>query len=244
MTGASQANLRVGANAQEAADLCAEHILHSLAVTLKSKSSVTIAISGGSTPKLLFGSMAKASFDWSNVHFFWVDERCVPPTDNLSNFKLANEALFKPAEIAAANIHRVFGELPPSEAAARYTADIQQFFSLQEGAIPVFDIIHRGMGSDAHTASLFPGEPLIADRTGIAAAVWSEPAQNYRVTLLPAVLLAAKETVILAAGEDKAGPLHNVLEGPDDPFRFPSQLGTRGAANAVWFLDRAAAGKL
>jgi 6-phosphogluconolactonase len=100
------------------------------------------------------------------------------------------------------------------------------------------------MGPDAHTASLFPGEPLIGDRTHIAAAVYVDKLQSHRVTLLPGVLLAAKKTVILAAGEDKAEPLFQVLRGPDDPFRFPCQLGTRGALNALWFIDRAAADKL
>ena len=101
-----------------------------------------------------------------------------------------------------------------------------------------------GMGPDAHTASLFPGEPLIGDRTGTAAAVYVSKLKMHRVTLLPGVLLAAKKTVLLAAGDDKAEPLFQVLRGPEDPFRFPCQVATRGALNALWFIDRAAAAKL
>src|SRR5947208_7344086 len=101
--------LRILANAQEAADECAAYILATLVGALSTQSLATIAISGGSTPKLLFASLAKAVFDWSRVHFFWVDERCVPPTDSQSNFKLADETLLSPAHVPAANIHRVHG---------------------------------------------------------------------------------------------------------------------------------------
>ena len=141
---------------------------------------------------------------------------------------MADETLLTPARISKYNVHRIHGELKPEEAAVRYVEEIRDFFSPAEGELPAFDLIHRGMGSDAHTASLFPGEPLIGDRTGIAASVYSKPAHNYRVTLLPGVLLAAKRTVILAAGPDKAGPLKDVLDGPEDPFRYPCQIATRG----------------
>jgi len=101
------------------------------------------------------------------------------------------------------------------------------------------------MGPDAHTASLFPGEPLIANHTDIAAAVnaTAKP-PSHRVTLLPGVLLQARRTVLQVAGQDKAEALHNVLNGPEDPFQFPCQIGARNSDNAVWFVDKAAASKL
>jgi 6-phosphogluconolactonase len=114
------AHLQIARTAQEAADECAAFIVHALAETLQAAPRAAIAISGGSTPKLLFGAMAKAVFDWSNVHFFWVDERCVPPTDSQSNFKLADDYLLTPAKIPLQNIHRIYGEMPPEEGAARY----------------------------------------------------------------------------------------------------------------------------
>jgi 6-phosphogluconolactonase len=112
--------LRIEATPQDSARDCCRFILEKLAA----KRQATLAISGGSTPKLLFAEMARAAFDWSNVHIFWVDERCVPPTDSQSNYKLANETLLQPAKIPAANIHRVYGELPPDEGAARYVAGV------------------------------------------------------------------------------------------------------------------------
>ncbi|HEX7363061.1 MAG TPA: 6-phosphogluconolactonase [Bryobacteraceae bacterium] len=229
---------------EECAEHCAEHILDRLRDTLKRHGFATIALSGGHTPKPMFAKLAAAGFDWSQVHFFWVDERCVPPESDESNFKLANQALLAPARIPATNIHRVKAELPPEEAAAGYVSDIQRFFQLGSTELPVFDVIHRGIGNDAHTASLFPGEPLIRDRTGIAAAIYVEKLKSHRVTLMPGVLLAARSTVIQAEGEDKAQPIYSVLFGPEDPMQYPCQIAARGSEKAVWFLDQAAASKL
>jgi len=244
MDSKSNRHIVVSASKKEAAQRCSEYVLNHLTNALSSRQRAMLAISGGSTPKLLFTEMAKAGFDWSKVDIFWVDERCVPPTDSQSNYKLANETLLTPAGVPAENVHRIHGELPPEQAARRYIEEIRQSLALQDGVLPVFDVIHRGIGSDAHTASLFPGEPLIADHHGIAAAVWVEKMKSHRVTLLPGVLIAARATVIQAAGENKAEPIRNVLEGPDDPYQFPCQIGTRGFDNAVWFLDTAAASKL
>ncbi|MGA8026715.1 MAG: 6-phosphogluconolactonase [Bryobacteraceae bacterium] len=239
----NQPNLRVGATAEESASACAEYILASLSEALKSQPQAAIAMSGGKTPVPLFENLAKSGFDWSKVFFFWVDERCVPPTDDQSNFKLANETLLIPARISHHNIHRVHGELEPDEAAIRYLEEIRQFFNLSEHELPAFDVLHRGMGPDAHTASLFPGEPLIENRTGIAAAVWVEKMRSHRVTLLPGVLLRAKRTVLQIAGEDKAEAVYNVLKGPEDPMKYPCQVASRDS-KATWFLDKPAASKL
>ena len=240
----SNRGLRIAAGAEESAEACTRYVLECLEETLKIKPSATFAISGGNTPKLLFSRLAKADFDWSRVHFFWVDERCVPPDDDQSNFKLANDALFIPAEVKHANIHRVLGELTPEEAAIHYIEEISKFFGLETGRLPEFDLIHRGMGPDGHTASLFPGEPLIENRTGIAAAVWVEKMKSHRVTLLPGVLLQGQHTILQVVGADKAEVLQQVLNGPDDPMRYPCQIATRNSDNAVWFLDKAAASKL
>ncbi len=236
-------HLRVAKDAQEAANACSTHILQSLEECLKTESFATFAISGGSSPKLLFGNLAQADFNWTRVHFFWVDERCVPPTDKDSNFKLAHDTLFDPAKIPDRNVHRIYGELPPSEGAAKYVEEIKLFFRLNDGKLPSFDLLHRGMGPDAHTASLFPGDPLINNKTDIATNVWVEKFHMNRVTLLPGVLTAAKETVLQVVGEDKADALRNVLTGREDPMSYPCQIASRDA-EATWFLDRAAAAKL
>lgn len=236
--------LEIAESARAAANVCAAWILDELQGVLASAPVARIAISGGSTPKLMFETLAKTPFSWNNVHVFWVDERCVPPTDSRSNYRLANETWLEPARVPKENIHRIKAELDPPEAAEDYINEIRRSFRLDEGEIPAFDIIHRGMGDDAHTASLFPGERLINDRKGIAAAVYVEKVKMNRVTLLPAALLAAKKTALLIAGDDKAEPLFQVLRGPENPIQFPCQLGARNAPNAIWFIDRAASAKL
>jgi 6-phosphogluconolactonase len=236
--------LEIAESPEAAANACAAWLLQELRTILANQPLARIAISGGSSPKPMFHTLAKTPFDWSHVHIYWVDERCVPPTDDQSNYKLAKEVWLDPAKLPPENIHRIAGELSPEEAASRYVEDIRKGFELGDGALPVFDIVHRGMGPDAHTASLFPGEPLIADRTGTAAAVYVKKLNSHRVTLLPGVLMAANKTVVLTSGDDKAEPLFDVLRGPEDPFRFPCQIATRGALNTLWFIDRAAAAKL
>jgi 6-phosphogluconolactonase len=230
-------DLRVFQDAHDAAVHCAAQTLQHL----RDSPRATLAISGGNSPKPMFEVFAAAPFDWNRVQLFWVDERCVPPTDAQSNFKLANDTWLAPAKFPASNIHRVQTERDPEDAAEVYADELRLVFG--EG-IPSFDVIHRGMGPDAHTASLFPGEPLIDDRTGLTAAVYVEKLNSHRVTVLPAVLLAAKHTVLLVTGADKAQPLANVLYGPHDPKKFPCQLTERDGGAVAWFLDPAASAKI
>lgn len=228
-------------NAQAASEACARKIIELLGLALATQPRATLAVSGGTTPKLMFADLVKAGFDWSKVHLFWVDERLVPPEDSQSNYKLAKENFIDPARFPVANVHRVHGELPPKEAAKMYDDEIRAFFQLTPGAVPQFDIVHRGMGPDAHTASLFPGEPLIDDHKNLTAAVYVEKFKQWRVTLLPAVLEAARNTLMLVAGDDKAQPLQAVLHDPYDPKKYPSQIATYNGEGVVWFLDKAAA---
>jgi 6-phosphogluconolactonase len=227
----------------KAAEACGENILDLLAAATFTGRTATLAISGGTSPKPMFELFAKSGFAWERVEIFWVDERCVPPRDSQSNFRMANETWLAPAKVPAANIHRVPTELEPHEAARQYAEDVGSYLAFDLPLHMPFDVIHRGMGPDGHTASLFPGEPLIADHEGIAAAVWVEKMHQWRVTLLPAVLEEARNTVVLATGADKAEALAAVLRGPYDPMKWPAQIGARGG-NATWYLDGPAAGIL
>lgn len=227
--------------AQAAAEACGERTLEILDGARKARGAATLAVSGGNTPRLMFQAMARRPFDWSGVQLYQVDERCVPPDDEQSNFRMIRESLLLNAEISESQFHRVKGELPPAEAARLYEEDIRRSMHLKAGELPVFDVIQRGMGPDAHTASLFPGEPLLKDRTGITAAVWVEKMKQHRVTLLPGVLERARHTLCLATGPKKAEALHAVLRGPLDPLRLPSQIASPGIA---WYVDKSAAAKL
>lgn len=230
-------DLRIFPSTREAAEHCAAQIL----AHLSALPHATLAISGGSSPRTMFEIFSATPFDWNRVQLFWVDERCVPADDPQSNFKLANDTWLMPAKFPASNIHRAQTERDPEEAAEVYADELRLVFG--EG-VPKFDVIHRGMGPDAHTASLFPGEPLIDDREGLTAAVYVEKLNSRRVTLLPSVLLAAKHTVMLVTGADKAQPLSDVLYGPHDPKKFPCQLAERDGGEVAWFLDEAAAAKI
>jgi 6-phosphogluconolactonase len=231
-------DLRKFADAEGAATACAEQILDWLREALENRELSSLAISGGSSPRRMFEIFASTLFAWDRVHLFWVDERAVPPSDAQSNFKFAQDSWLRPGNFPASNIHRILAELDPTAAAAHYTEDIQKFFGLAAGELPHFDVIHRGMGPDAHTASLFPGEPMIEDRSGIADAVWVEKFKQWRITLLPGVLLAAQHTALLVAGSDKTAALRSVLTESFDPLRYPAQIAS--GPGAIWFVDTAA----
>ncbi|MGD0361171.1 MAG: 6-phosphogluconolactonase [Bryobacteraceae bacterium] len=228
-----------------AAAACAQHISALLEQALADQEHATLAVSGGSTPKLLFQSMVSAGFRWQRVHLFFVDERSVPPNDPESNYRLANENLITPAHIPADQVHRIHGELKPELAAQQYVDDIRNFFGLEEGESPHFDVVQCGMGPDAHTASLFPGESSIDDREHIAGPVHVQKmASKWRVTLLPAALLAARNTAFLVTGADKAPAVGDVFHQEYDPKHYPAQLISRQGKRVTWFLDQAAAAEL
>jgi 6-phosphogluconolactonase len=226
---------------EAAAEACGHSILHLLEEALAGQEFASLAVSGGTTPKILFQKLAATPFRWDKVFLFFVDERCVPPTDDASNYKLAEENLIRPAHIPSRNVHRIYGELNPEAAAARYVDEIRDFFALEDGAMPRFDVVHRGMGPDAHSASLFPGEPLIDDREHIAAAVWVEKFHMSRVTLLPGALLAAKHNVFLVCGDDKAEAVRAVFNEEYDPKKYPAQIASHHGRGVTWFLDAPAA---
>jgi 6-phosphogluconolactonase len=227
--------------AKAAAEACAEYIGEQIEEALGGRGYATLALSGGTTPKLMFARLAGMKLPWHRIHFFWVDERVVPPTDPESNYKLASDTLLVPAHVPQNNIHRIHGELTAGAAAQAYAQHIRDFFGLGPGDMPEFDVLHRGMGQDAHTASLFPCQPLIEDRQGLAASAFVPKKSMWRVTLLPGPLLAARRTVVLVEGHDKAQAVRVVFHEPYDPVLYPAQLGMREGRPTVWFLDRPAA---
>ena len=172
--------------------------------------------------------MRTLEFPWTHLDVFFVDERAVPPGDPDSNYRLANEHLFLPLDFPEESVYRIDGELDPPKAAELYAAAIQGAFEIDAGQLPVFDVIQHGMGPDGHTASLFPGEPLIADRTGIAAAVEGAKSPKNRITL--------RATVFLLDGEDKRAALQQVLTGLHDPMEYPAQLLSRSQKDVDWFV--------
>lgn len=224
-----------------ASEACARHIGTLLEEAFAGQNHATLAISGGSTPEPMFRCLAASGLAWARVHVFWVDERSVPSSEPRSNYRMAEEHLLVPARIPMRNVHRIYGEFRAEIAARRYSEEIREFFDLAPGELPHFDVIHRGIGADGHTASLFPGSPLLDDREHLAAAAHVPQLSEPRVTLLPGVLLAARHTVFLVTGEDKAAAVRNVFHEEYDPHRYPAQMASRDGRRVAWFLDKAAA---
>jgi 6-phosphogluconolactonase len=202
-----------------------------------------LALAGGSTPKAAYALLAaqplRDALDWTQVRFFFGDERCVPPADDQSNYKMAREALLGPLGIAEGHVFRMRGEADPPVAAREYAEVLRR----ELGAQPIFDLVMLGMGPDGHTASLFPGSDPLADDALLVKAPYVEKFQSYRITLTPRAINAAHEVAIATAGPEKTAALAAVLEGPRDPIRFPIQI-VRPAGRLVWLVDRVAAAGL
>jgi 6-phosphogluconolactonase len=172
------------------------------------------------------------------VHFFWGDERCVPPNHADSNYRMVAESLLNHVPALAENIHRVQGELAPSQAAEHYEAELRAFF----GETPAFDLILLGLGEDGHTASLFPGSPALAEsvRWVVAAQHTSPPLPLVsRVTLTFSVFNAARQVLFLVSGAGKAPRLAEIRRGVPD---LPAARIRPASGDLLWLIDQAAAG--
>jgi len=209
-----------------------------------------IAISGGSTPKAAFELLGDPSqpwrdrMPWNNLDLYWVDERCVPPDDQESNYRMTCEALLKNAPLRPDQIHRMEGELDPAEAAARYETELRNSFRLEKGELPRFDLIALGMGPDGHTASLFPHTKALHETSRLVTANHVAQKDTWRITLTWPVINRAKSVFFLISGSDKDMILKEVLTGPRDVDRLPSQLIWPASGILTMFLDRSAAAEL
>lgn len=206
----------------------------------------TAALSGGTTPRTFLGILASPEFSeripWDNVHLFQVDERCVPPNDPQSNYRMIRGALLGPVPGAATNFHRMEAEREDRDAAsAEYAAEIEKILAPSGGSAPRLDLIYLGLGSDGHTASLFPGSAALAETGKWVCPNYVEKLKMYRLTLTYPVLNAARENAFLVSGSGKAEILQQVLEGPVDTQKHPAQGVRPVDGNVVWYLDGAAA---
>jgi 6-phosphogluconolactonase len=213
-----------------------------------------IALSGGSTPRRLFQVLVGRGADalpWRSLDLWWGDERTVPPDHADSNYRMAREALIDPAAafgLAASQVHRMAGERADHAAAA---ADYERALVAALGTPPRFDLVLLGMGPDGHTASLFPGSPALAQTTTPAQWVVANPVTSplvhgttTRLTLTAPAINAARHIRFLVGGADKAASLAQVLTGPRDPARYPSQLIAPTDGDLVWLIDTAAAAQV
>ena len=223
----------------------AVHAAGWMAGVLRSRPGPTaVALSGGSTPKLLYQALAAAPFvdqvPWDRVHWFWGDERFVPQSDERSNYRMTMQAMLDRAIVPPGNVHPIPTEgVTADEAAARYQALLQAFYGAAalDPARPLFDIVLLGLGTYGHTASLFPGTPVLAERTAWAAAVTPE-GEPTRITLTYPALESCRHAAFLVAGADKRDALAQVRAGAAD---LPAAH-YRPTGELHWFTDQAAAG--
>ncbi|MBC8076862.1 MAG: 6-phosphogluconolactonase [Chloroflexales bacterium] len=207
----------------------------------------TAALAGGGTPKPLYELLASepyaAQVDWRRVHIGWGDERCVPPDDERSNYRMTRLALLDKVPIPPANIHRIKGELTPHKAADDYERELRELFG-DAAPFGAFDLMLLGLGDNGHTASLFPGTAALREERRWVVPQYVEVVTMWRVTLTAPLISAAANVLFLAEGAAKAGVLRRVIEGPHDPDVLPAQLIQPQAGALRWMLDAAAAAEL
>jgi 6-phosphogluconolactonase len=214
------------------------------------KGSFTVALSGGSTPKGLYGLLAtdpglRGQMPWDKIHVFWGDERHVPPTDAESNYRMAHEALLSKVPIPPAHVYRIKSEArDASHAADDYEQTLREFFRVSAGQLPRFDLVFLGLGPEAHTASLFPGTKALHETKRLVVSNWVGKFYTDRITMTPPILNHAACVVFLVSGEEKALPLKAVLEGPYEPEQLPAQLIRPDHGRLLWLVDRHAASLL
>ena len=229
--------IRVYETAQEVAEAFA----HFLEKRINHSPKTTISLSGGSTPKLLFQHLAahhQTSTEWEKAFFFWGDERCVPPTDEESNFKMTKDFLFDPIGIKAQNIFRILGEEDPEQEALRY-GNIMSANCKIENDLPSIDLMILGMGDDGHTASIFPHNIELMSSNKICEVATHPTSGQKRVSMTGPVINNADTIAFLVTGAKKAEKIKAILEKTPEADQYPAAHVK--SQQLIWFLDKEAA---
>ena len=220
----------------------AEIFTEAAGAAIRERGRFHVALSGGSTPRAAYELLASEEYaeqlDWEQIHVWWGDERCVPPEDPASNYRLAHEALLSKVPIPTANVHRMRGELDPEAAAAAYAAELAAHFGEQLR----FDLVLLGLGEDGHTASLFPGSAALKERQRWVATNWVDGLDSWRLTLTYPAINASRRAVFFVAGAPKAGILRAVLA--DEQGHYPASRVRLADGKLIWLVDEAAGGEL
>ncbi|HVD97940.1 MAG TPA: 6-phosphogluconolactonase [Cytophagaceae bacterium] len=236
--------LKVYKDGNEVASAFADYLVESIK---KKNDKFFIALSGGSTPKLLFALLAEEAYknkiDWSKVHLFWGDERCVPPDHADSNYKMTYEQLISKINIPAGNIHRVLGENDPQEEAKRYSKEIDTLLP-KENHLPVFDLVMLGMGDDGHTLSVFPHEIGLLKSDKICEVATHPTSGQKRVTLTGKIANNATVAAFLVTGSNKAEKVLEIFKKENNWNSYPAAHIHPSHGKLYWFMDKDAAALL
>jgi 6-phosphogluconolactonase len=224
------------ADADALARTAAEHFVTQAARAIAARARFFVALAGGSTPRATYELLATDEFvtrvAWPRVHVFWGDERCVPPTHADSNYRMAREALLDHVPIPVDNVHRIAGELDPAQAAVSYEAELRATL----GAGRRFDLILLGMGSDGHTASLFPGTAALDEQERWVVENYVGQLNEWRVTLTLTAINRARQVTFLVSGPSKAEALVRIRAGESLPAGLVQPL----EGKLTWLVDREA----
>lgn len=226
--------------------LVAKNAADDLATSVQRGETFHVALSGGSTPKMLFNYLAqhyRESIPWGDVHLWWGDERCVPPDHEESNYLMTKESLLKGVILPPENVHRIRGEASPVEEANRYAAEMTREIPLKNN-IPVFDLVYLGLGTDGHTASIFPDRMELLTSTALTAVASHPESGQNRISLTGPVLNNARNVAFLVTGASKAERVSEIFEKKDGSESYPASYIDPTHGDLAWYLDRAAAKSL
>lgn len=232
-------SIRIFPTPQALAESLALDLFNKITCANTSVNHFTIALSGGSTPRLLFtvlGDQYASSVPWDKVHFFWVDERCVPPEDHESNFGMTNEVLFSKIKIPQENIHRIKGEDDPTKEAERYSKEIIDF-TVKRDRLPFFDIMLLGLGEDGHTASVFPGNEELFLTDKICTTAVQPSTGQMRITITGKIINNAGSIIFIVTGKNKAVIVNNIIGKHNNKKQFPASFVKPTYGRLYWCLD-------
>ncbi len=231
-------------------ETAALHFIRICNASTKANGKFSVVLSGGSTPKGMLSLLAtdeyKKQIPWDKCHFFWGDERSVPPTHSDSNYKMATDALLSHIPVTSNQIYRMEAEKTDIHLAAQeYQNKIAAFFnSPNSGSPPQFDLLYLGMGPDGHTASLFPETSALDEKNKWVVPNFVPKFNTYRLTLTYLIINQAKNVIFLVAGKDKVPALKQVLQGPSAIDTYPSQGINPEKGSLLWLIDVDAAAEL
>ena len=238
--------IRIFQNLEALSRDAAQLFIERAADAIAERGQFLVALNGGGTPARLFQLLAtdfREKVDWSQVHVFWGDERCVPPDDPGSSYGQARDLFLSQVPIPDENTHRIKGELGPAEASKDFSLTLSGFAS-PPFEFPRFDLVYLGMGEDGHTASLFPGSPVDMPEPVIPVTARYQNRPAERVSLTPMVFNQARAVAFMATGEKKAVTLAEVLGNRYNPELYPAQRISPKNGDLLWLVDEDAAGKL
>jgi 6-phosphogluconolactonase len=238
--------IRILADAAAIAKRAAQEFVQAAAAAVREKGSFNVALAGGSTPKALYSLLVndqalRSQVPWDKLHLFFGDERHVPPDHPDSNFRMATEAMISKSPLKPEQVTRIKGEYPNADQAAlEYEKTLREYFKLNNGEYPRFDLLLVGMGNEGHTLSLFPGTKALQADGRIVVRNWIGKLCTERVTLTAPAACNAAEIIFMVTGADKACALKSVLEGPFEPDQLPAQLLQPQNGKLLWLVDAAA----